>query len=113
MSKKLDHVYTGENKFLNGRIFFICATRLNGTVLFLLQIAVLFAVQKRDRFRGSRVNKRWICVGYGPFKYFFRPPVETGSWISKTTTFMAVARLFCHGDGGRTHYRECRRRRAL
>ena len=25
--------------------------------------------------------------------------METGSWISKTTTFMAVARFFCHGDG--------------
>ena len=97
MSKKLDHVYTGENKFLNGRIFFICATRLNGTVLFLLQIAVLFAVQKRDRFRGSRVNKRWIRAGYCPFKYLFRPPVETGSWISKTTIFMAVGRFLLRG----------------
>jgi len=36
-------------------------------------------------------------VGYCPFKYFFRPPVETGSWISKTTTFMAVARFLLRG----------------
>ena len=37
--------------------------------------------------------------------------METGSWISKTTTFMAVARFLLRGwGGGGAHYRECRRR---
>ena len=29
--------------------------------------------------------------------------METGSWISKTTTFMAVARFFVTGMGGGGH----------
>ena len=52
--------------------FLISATRLHRTVQFLLQIAVLFAVQKLARFRGSLVNERRIRASFCPFRKFVR-----------------------------------------
>ena len=64
----------------------------------LLQIAVLFAVQKLARFLGSRVNEKWIRVRFCPFKNLSRP-VKTGSRLTEILTTSRVNSLLF-----RNHY---------
>ena len=52
----------------------------------LLQLAVLFAVQKLARFLGSRVNERWIPASFCPFKNVSRP-------VSKLTEILTISRV--------------------
>ena len=58
----------------------------------LLQLAVLFAVQKLARFLGSRVNERWIRARFCPFKNLSRP-VKTGSKVTEISTSSRVNSL--------------------
>ena len=69
----LDPLYTAPVKCFSGQ-FFSHANRLRRTVQILLQIAVLFAVQKLTaRSRRSRVNERQISASFCPFKNLSRP----------------------------------------
>ena len=56
------------------RTFFTSATLSHGTVQTLLQIAIPIAVQKLERLRGIRVNKRRIRqASFCPLKTLSRP----------------------------------------
>ena len=91
-----DPVYTVPHKFLNE--FFTCSICLHGTLQILLQLAVLFAVQKLARFLGSRVNERWIRARFCPFKNLSRP-LKTGSKLTEILTTSRVNSLLF-----RNHY---------
>ena len=58
----------------------------------LLQLAVLFAVQKLARFLGSCVNERWIRASFCQFKNLSRP-VKTGSKLTEMLTSSRVNSL--------------------
>ena len=75
-----------------------CSTCLHGTEQILLQLAVLFAVQKLARFLGSRVNERWIRASFCPFKNLSRP-VKTGFKLTEILTTSRVNSLLV-----RNHY---------
>ena len=48
--------------------FFTRATHLHATVQILLHIAIMFTVRKLARFRGSRVNERWVRASVSLFR---------------------------------------------
>ena len=43
----------------------------------MLHIAVMFTVRKLARFRGSRVNERWVGASFSPFRNL-SGPMKTG-----------------------------------
>ena len=76
---------------MNGRIFYLFNPFTRNREI-LLQLAVLFAVQKLARFLGSRVNERWIRASFCPFKNLSRP-VKTGSKLTEILTSSRVNSL--------------------
>lgn len=72
-------------------MIFVIHTRLHGTLQIMLQIEVLFTVQKLARFRKSLVNERRNRASFSPFKNLSGPE-KTGS---QTTIF---AQTNCTGE---------------
>ena len=67
-------VYTSADKLLRGRVFYLRNLfNTDGTVQIMLQIAVLFAVQKLAWYRGSHVNERRISACFCLLKSLFGP----------------------------------------
>ena len=54
-------------------MIFVLHTRLQGTLQIMLQIEVLFTVQKLARFRKTRVNERRNRASFSPFKNWSGP----------------------------------------
>ena len=71
------YVYTGPDKFFNGRLFLLeQPVYTEPCNLLILQIAVLFVVKKLTQFCGSRVNERQNCASFSSVQKFVRTRVN-------------------------------------